>query len=123
LITKPRQKRLLIAVEEESIRETLCALFEDEGYRVFSKKSLNITLGTINKCSLDVVLIGIEEQKGMKIIGHIKEVYPDLPIIVISHEEDTEVVESIGAITWLVMPVSLEAILLAVKKSCNEICN
>jgi two-component system, NtrC family, nitrogen regulation response regulator NtrX len=116
LITKPKQKRLLIAIEDEGIGETLCGLFEDEGYQVINVKSLGVTLGTINECSPDIVLIGTGKQKGMKIIRQIKDIYPHLPMIVISHDRKAEVVKRMGAITWLIMPISLETVLLAVKK-------
>lgn len=116
---------VLVVDDEEGIRDSLSGIFEDEGYTVLSSNSGEEALKILKEQTPDLVLLdvwlpGID---GMKTLKEIKELKPELPVIMISGHGNIEVAVKatrIGAYDFLEKPLSLERVLLATKRALEK---
>ena len=116
---------VLIIDDEEGIRESLSGIFEDEGYTVFTASSGEEALKVLKEQSpdlimLDVWLPGID---GIQTLKEIKNMKPDLPVIIISGHGNIELAvkaTKTGAYDFLEKPLSLERVLLAAKRALER---
>ena len=116
---------ILIADDEEGIRESLSGIFEDEGYEVISCPSGEEALGLIREhmpdlLLLDVWLPGID---GIETLSRAKEIDSNLPVIVISGHGNIETAVKatrLGAYDFLEKPLSLEKVLIVVKRALER---
>jgi two-component system nitrogen regulation response regulator NtrX len=116
---------VLIVDDEEGIRESLSGIFEDDGYSVLTSTSGEDALKLIKEQSLDLILLdvwlpGID---GIQTLREIKELNPDLPVIMISGHGNIEIAvkaTKIGAYDFLEKPLSLERILLTSKRAIER---
>lgn len=116
---------VLIIDDEEGIRESLSGIFEDEGYTVFTASSGEEALKVLKDQSpdlimLDVWLPGID---GIKTLKEIKNMKPDLPVIMVSGHGNIELAvkaTKTGAYDFLEKPLSLERVVLAAKRALER---
>jgi two-component system nitrogen regulation response regulator NtrX len=116
---------VLIVDDEEGIRESLSGIFEDEGYNVLTSSSGEEALRILKEQNpelilLDVWLPGID---GVQTLKDIKNMKPDLPVIVISGHGNIELAvkaTKMGAYDFLEKPLSLERVLLAAKRALER---
>src|SRR4030042_5192631 len=116
---------VLIVDDEEGIRESLSGIFEDEGYNVLTSSSGEEALRILKEQNpelilLDVWLPGID---GVQTLKDIKNMKPDLPVIMISGHGNIELAvkaTKMGAYDILEKPLSLERVLLAAKRALER---
>ncbi len=116
---------VLIVDDEEGIRESLSGIFEDEGYNVLTSSSGEEALRILKEQNpelilLDVWLPGID---GVQTLKDIKNMKPDLPVIMISGHGNIELAvkaTKMGAYDFLEKPLSLERVLLAAKRALER---
>jgi two-component system nitrogen regulation response regulator NtrX len=116
---------VLIVDDEEGIRESLSGIFEDDGYSVLTSTSGEDALKLIKEQSPDLVLLdvwlpGID---GIQTLREVKELKPDLPVIMISGHGNIEIAvkaTKIGAYDFLEKPLSLERVLLTSKRAVER---
>jgi two-component system nitrogen regulation response regulator NtrX len=116
---------VLIVDDEEGIRESLSGIFEDEGYNVLTSSSGEEALGILKEQNPDLILLdvwlpGID---GVQTLKDIKDLKPDLPVIMISGHGNIELAvkaTKIGAYDFLEKPLSLERVLLAAKRALER---
>ena len=116
---------VLIVDDEEGIRESLSGIFEDEGYNVLTSSSGEEALRILKEQNpelilLDVWLPGID---GVQTLKDIKNMKPDLPVIMISGHGNVELAvkaTKMGAYDFLEKPLSLERVLLAAKRALER---
>jgi len=116
---------VLIVDDEEGIRESLSGIFEDEGYNVLTSSSGEEALTILKEQNpelilLDVWLPGID---GVQTLKDIKNMKPDLPVIMISGHGNIELAvkaTKMGAYDFLEKPLSLERVLLAAKRALER---
>ena len=116
---------ILVVDDEGSIRESLSEIFKDEGYYVLTSSSGEGAIEIVKEQSpdlifLDIWLPGID---GIQTLEEIKNLKPDLPIIMISGHGNIELAVKatrIGAYDFLEKPLSLERVLLAAKRALEK---
>src|SRR4030066_867186 len=116
---------VLIVDDEEGIRESLSGIFEDEGYEVLTSSSGEEALKALKEQNPDLILLdvwlpGID---GVQTLKDIKNMKPDLPVIMISGHGNIELAVKatrIGAYYLLEKPLSLERVLLAAKRALER---
>ncbi|MFA7536467.1 MAG: sigma-54 dependent transcriptional regulator [Desulfuromonadales bacterium] len=115
-------KSILIIDDEESIRESLIGILEDEGFRPFvacnGEEGVRILREDLpDLILLDIWMPGID---GIETLRRIKEIVPDLPVIMMSGHGtiDTAVrATKLGAYDFVEKPLSLEKLLLTVQNA------
>ncbi|MCL4234069.1 MAG: sigma-54 dependent transcriptional regulator [Deltaproteobacteria bacterium] len=108
---------ILVVDDEPGIRETLAGIFEDEGYRVSLADSARAALRIVEDVHPDLVLLDIwmPGMDGLEALPRIKELRPDLPVIMISGHGTVETaVKAIrmGAYDFIEKPLSLDQVLI-----------
>jgi len=116
---------VLIIDDEEGICESLSGIFEDEGYSVLTANSGEEALKVLRDQTpdlilLDVWLTGID---GLQTLKEIKEMKPDIPVIMISGHGNIELAITatrMGAYDFLEKPLSLERVLLIAQRALEK---
>jgi two-component system nitrogen regulation response regulator NtrX len=116
---------VLIVDDEEGIRESLSDILEDEGYGILTSGSGEEAIKTLREQNpdlifLDIWLPGID---GIRTLKEIKEINPDLPVIMISGHGNIELAvkaTKMGAYDFLEKPLSLDRVLLATKRALER---
>ncbi|MBA2526845.1 MAG: response regulator [Pyrinomonadaceae bacterium] len=111
---------VLVVDDDVNIRDTLYELLSED-YRCQTAETAEQALARLDVESYDVVLtdISMPGLSGLELLGHIKQKYPDTPVIIISGISDQEHAQGmirLGAFDYLLKPFSLEA----VAKSVSE---
>jgi DNA-binding NtrC family response regulator len=101
-------KRVLVVDDDPGTRESLRRVLEND-YTVLLSKSAAEALGILSSSSVDLVLLDVimPRKDGLTLLRELMELYPDLPVIMISASTDTRpVVEAIqsGAIDFVTKP-------------------
>jgi len=110
---------VLVVDDEESIRTALQGILEDEGYSVIVANDGLDALSLLQSELPDLVLLDIWMPRldGMETLGRMKELYPELAIVMISgHGTIETAVKStkLGAFDFIEKPLSLEKVLVTV---------
>ncbi len=116
---------VMIVDDEESIRETLSGIFEDEGYETVAAASGEEGLRAAKESGPDIVLLDIwlSGMDGIETLKELREEYPDLPVIIISGHANIELAVKatrIGAYDILEKPLSMEKVLLTVYRALEK---
>lgn len=112
-------KRILIVDDEASIRETLAAVLEDEGFSALAASSAEEAMALLESTRIDLVLLDIwlgDGIDGMAALEKIRARYP-LPVIMISGHGTIETAVQAtrkGAFDFIEKPLSYDKTILAV---------
>ena len=115
---------ILVVDDEEGIRSSLKGILEDESYSVSLAVDGLDALAVLQKELPDLVLLDIWMPgiDGLETLGKIKELYPDLPVVMISgHGTIETAVKStkLGAFDFIEKPLSLEKVLVTVHNAIS----
>ncbi len=115
---------VLVVDDDENIRDTLYELLSEE-FRCQTAETAEKALARLDAESYDVVLtdISMPGLSGLELLGHIRQKYPDTPVIVISGISDQEYAQGmirLGAFDYLLKPFSLEAVMKSVKRALDH---
>ncbi len=124
-MTKATKATVLIVDDEESILDTLSGILEDEGYEVITASSAESALAQFREFSPEVVLLDVwlPGMDGIEILKRIKEGNNFASVIMISgHSNIDTAVNAIklGAYDFLEKPLSLEKVLILVKRALER---
>ncbi|MFN2512953.1 MAG: sigma-54-dependent transcriptional regulator [Pyrinomonadaceae bacterium] len=116
--------RVLVVDDDENIRDTLYDLLSEE-HLCQTAETAEKALARLDAESYDVVLtdISMPGLSGLELLGHIKQKYPDTPVIVISGISDQEYAQGmirLGAFDYLLKPFSLEAVTKSVHRALDH---
>ncbi|RJR17540.1 MAG: sigma-54-dependent Fis family transcriptional regulator [Desulfobacteraceae bacterium] len=108
-------ERILIVEDEDTLRESLCRVFEREGYETASVSNAEAALelfdeGTFDLVITDIILPGIS---GIELVRRIREASPDQSAVVMTAYASLETaVETLraGAYDYIVKPIIHEEI-------------
>jgi DNA-binding NtrC family response regulator len=108
-------ERILIVEDEDTLRESLCRVFEREGYEVAGVSSAEAALEHFDEAAFDLVITDIilPGITGIELIKRIKEAAPDQAAIVMTAYASMETaVETLraGAYDYIVKPIIHEEI-------------
>jgi two-component system, OmpR family, alkaline phosphatase synthesis response regulator PhoP len=114
-------KRILLAEDEENLRETLSLNLELEGYEVVTASTGTDALNHFFKAVFHLVILDVmlPELDGFAICKRIKSEKPDMPVLFLTAKgaaEDRVTGLKIGADDYIVKPFHLEELLLRVEK-------
>ncbi len=117
---------ILITDDEKSIRNALREILEFENYQVIEAENGEKALEMIrNQGSIDLVLLDIKMQgmDGMETLDKIKEIEPELPVIMISGHGTIKIaVEAtkMGAFDFLEKPPDLNRLLISIRNGLQS---
>jgi two-component system, NtrC family, nitrogen regulation response regulator NtrX len=116
---------VLIVDDEEGIRESLSDILEDDGYGILTSGSGEEAIKALRAQNPDLVFLDIwlPGMDGIQTLKEIKEINPDLPVIMISGHGNIELAvkaTKMGAYDFLEKPLSLDRILLATKRAIER---
>ena len=112
-------KKVLIVDDEELIRESVAGILMDEGFDPLPVGSALDAFPILEREEIDLVLLDIwmPEMDGMEALDKIKELYPHLPVIMISGHGNIETAVQAtkkGAFDFIEKPPSYDKLVLAV---------
>ncbi|MGI8898770.1 MAG: response regulator [Pyrinomonadaceae bacterium] len=115
---------VLVVDDDVNIRDTLYELLSED-YRCQTAETAEQALARLDVESYDVVLtdISMPGLSGLELLGHIKQKYPDTPVIIISGISDQEHAQGmirLGAFDYLLKPFSLEAVAKSVRRALDH---
>ncbi|OHB32931.1 MAG: Fis family transcriptional regulator [Desulfuromonadaceae bacterium GWC2_58_13] len=115
-------KSILIIDDEESIRESLQGILEDEGFRTISAENGEVGISLLREEFPDLVLLDIWMPgiDGIETLRKIREVTPEQLVIMMSGHGTIETAvkaTKLGAYDFIEKPLSLEKLLLSVQNA------
>ncbi len=119
---EPTKSTVLVVDDEKNIRRTLRQTLEGAGYAVLEAESAEQALESLQGEPIDVGIFDIRLPgiDGLTLLGRVREILRDLPVIMISgHAETDDVVEAIkrGAIDFFAKPVDRDRVLVSVRNA------
>jgi len=116
---------ILIIDDEESVRKSLADVMRDEGYEVVTAASgrEGIDLLLEAQPSLAILDIAMPGMDGIETLGRIREIRPDLPVIMVTGHGTIETAvktTKMGAYDFIVKPPELAHLILVVKHGLDE---
>uniref|UniRef100_C6E6M3 Response regulator receiver modulated metal dependent phosphohydrolase n=1 Tax=Geobacter sp. (strain M21) TaxID=443144 RepID=C6E6M3_GEOSM len=116
---------ILIADDEDMIRELINITLSKEGFTCFQAASAEEGLEIINKHKLDLALLDImmPGRSGIDLLKDIKEATPDTTVLMITAMNDMDTALSCihyGAEDYITKPFNLDRVLLTVKNTLEK---
>jgi len=120
--TKPT---ILVVDDEKNIRRTLRMVLEPEGYEVAEAESAEEALKLLEGEPVDLAIFDIRlpGMDGLTLLSRARELWRELPVIVISgHADTSDVVDAVkrGATDFFSKPVDRERVLVTVKNALSR---
>lgn len=115
------KNRIMVVDDEASIRSSLSDILMDEGYDVIPVSDGHEALQRLSLNTPDLILLDIwmPGMDGTEVLKEIKNRWPDIKVIVISGHGNIETAvkaTKLGACDYIEKPLSLEGVLLAVRR-------
>ena len=115
---------ILVVDDDEAIRDTLYELLSQQ-YLCQTAETAEQALARLEVASYDVVLtdISMPGLSGLELLGHVRQKYPDTPVIIISGISDKEHAQGLirlGAFEYLLKPFRLEVVEKSVKRALDR---
>ncbi len=120
-----RKPSLLVVDDEKNIRRTLRMVLEAEGYEVQEAESAEEALKLLEAEPVDLAIFDIRlpGMDGLALLSRARELWRDLPVIVISgHADTSDVVDAIkrGASDFFSKPVDRDRVLVSVQNALSR---
>ncbi len=118
-------KTILIADDEQGIRNSLQRLLEFESYRVSMASDGPAALSAVRERNVDLVLLDIKMpgMDGLEVLSQIHGEYPQLPVVIISgHGTIQTAVEAtrLGAFDFVEKPIDADRLLLVIRNGLAQ---
>ena len=115
---------ILVVDDDETIRDTLYDLFSEE-HDCQTAETAEQALARLEVDSYDLVLtdISMPGLSGLELLGHVRQKYPDTPVIIISGISDQDHAQGLirlGAFEYLLKPFRLEVVEKSVKRALDR---
>ena len=115
--------KVLIVDDDETIRDTLYELLS-ENYLCQTAETAEKAFARLAADTYDVVLtdISMPGLSGLELLGHVRQRFPDTPVIIISgigDEEHAQGLIKLGAFEFLLKPFSLDVVEKCVKRAAE----
>jgi two-component system response regulator PilR (NtrC family) len=115
---------ILIAEDEQVLRESLAELFRGEGFDVVDVPNGKAANELLLQRPVDVVLTDIRmpEMDGMTLLGCVQKVAPETPVIVLTAYgtvESAVAAMRAGAVDYLLKPVDFNDVLLKIRRALD----
>src|SRR5919197_1556399 len=118
----PAKQTVLVVDDEKNIRRTLRMVLETEGYLVAEAETAEEALKLLESEPVDLGVFDVRlpGMDGLALLARARELWRDLPVIVISgHAETPDVVEAMrrGAIDFFPKPVDRDRVVVSVRNA------
>lgn len=118
------EKKVLIVDDQNGIRILLMEVFSSEGYKTYQAANGKLALEIVRNESPDLVLLDmkIPGMDGLEILRHIKEVNPEIKVIMMTAYGELDMINQateLGALMHFTKPFDIDEIRLAVNKQLN----
>lgn len=115
---------ILVVDDDETIRDTLYELLSEE-HDCQTAQTAEQALARLEVDSYDLVLtdISMPGLSGLELLGHVRQKYPDTPVIIISGISDQDHAQGLirlGAFEYLLKPFRLEVVEKSVKRALDR---
>ena len=115
-------KTILIAEDEKVLRESLAELLREEGYDVLEAADGKAAYQLLLQRPVDLILsdVRMPEMDVMTLLGHVKQIAPQTPMIMVTAYGTVESAVSAmrgGAYDYLLKPVQFDDVLLKVQRA------
>lgn len=115
---------ILVVDDDETIRDTLYELLSEQ-YDCQTAETAEQALARLEVEPYDVVLtdISMPGLSGLELLGHVRQKYPDTPVIIISGISDQEHAQGLirlGAFEFLLKPFRIEVVEKSVKRALDH---
>jgi len=116
--------KILVVDDDDTIRDTLYELLSEE-YLCQTAETAEKAFARLEADSYDVVLtdISMPGLSGLELLGHIRQKFPDTPVIMISGIGDQDHAQGLiklGAFDFLLKPFSLEVVEKSVRRAVEH---
>jgi len=116
------KSRILVIDDEAAIRDSMRMILEYEGYEFLGAATGEEGIALVERESVDLVFLDIKMpgMDGLEVLGRLKTVGDDLPVVMISgHGTVATAVEAtkLGAFDFIEKPLATERILLAIRNA------
>jgi two-component system response regulator PilR (NtrC family) len=113
--------KILVVDDDDTIRDTLYELLSEE-YLCQTAETAERAFARLEADSYDVVLtdISMPGLSGLELLGHIRQKFPNTPVIMISGIGDQDHAQGLiklGAFDFLLKPFSLDVVEKSVKRA------
>ncbi|ADH85050.1 sigma-54-dependent transcriptional regulator [Desulfurivibrio alkaliphilus] len=117
-----QQRRILVVDDEAGIRESMAGILADEGFVALTAENGEQGLELLENEPVDLVLLDIwmPGVDGMEILGRLRDLYPHLPVIMISGHGTIETAVQatrMGAYDFIEKPLSYDKVILAINNA------
>lgn len=114
--------RILIADDDEDLRQALGQLLELEGFQIAGAPDGPAALGLAHQNSYDLILLDVKMPgpDGLEVLAALHRLKPETPIIMMSGQTGRNTVANAlryGACDFIMKPFNDEFVLLAVKRA------
>jgi DNA-binding NtrC family response regulator len=115
--------RVLLVDDDETIRDTLYELLSED-YVCQTAETAEKALARLEADQYDVVLtdISMPGLSGLELLGHVRQQFPNTPVIIISGIGDQEHAQGLiklGAFDFLLKPFSLDVVEKSVRRAMD----
>jgi len=119
---KKEQQRILVVDDEAGIREVLAGILADENFLPLTAEDGEAGLRVLEAEAVDLALLDIwmPGPDGLEILARIRELYPRLPVIMISGHGTIETAvqaTKLGAYDFIEKPLSYDKVILAINNT------
>lgn len=116
---------IVVVDDEPDVLSSVCEVLEDEGYLTGKALSGKEALALIEERLPDLVILDIwlPDIDGITVLERIREIHPDLPVLIISGHGTIETAVKavkLGAFDFLEKPLDLDKLLVKVEKAVEE---
>jgi DNA-binding NtrC family response regulator len=121
----PSKPTILVVDDERNIRRTMRMVLETEGYAVAEADSAEEALRLLETEPVDLGIFDIRlpGMDGLTLLSRARELWRDLPVIVVSgHADTSDVVDAVkrGAADFFSKPVDRDRVLVSVKNALSR---
>jgi len=119
------QIRILVADDDEGIRETIATILEDEGYLVDQAENGKEAIEKSNKRFYNVALIDIRlpDMEGTELLSAMKDTMPKMiKIIITGYPAMQNAIDAVnkGADAYILKPVKVDNLLITIKEHLKK---
>jgi two-component system nitrogen regulation response regulator NtrX len=116
---------VLVVDDEVNIRKSLNGVLSDEGYRVSLAEHAEKAVDMLSRSLVDAVLLDVwlPGMDGLEALKRIREMYPLLPVIMISGHGTIDMAVKavkIGAFDFIEKPISLDKLLITLSRAIER---
>ncbi len=118
-------ENILIIDDEKSLLDLLSVVFRKEGYGVKASISAAKAYDVLEKEDIDLIITDIKmpETNGMDVLKHVRDKFPDIPVIMITaYGSINQAVDALkaGALDYVVKPFDVEELKIIVGRGLAE---